>query len=97
MDEDAPIEIPIDGTLDLHTFQPRDVKDVVTDYLEVCAEKGIYRVRIVHGKGIGTLREIVHAQLKKLPSVVSYRLGDETSGGWGATWVTLKRIPRKGS
>ena len=91
MDEDEPIELPIDGTLDLHTFHPRDVKDVVADYLEACAEKGIYSVRIVHGKGIGTLREIVHSRLKKLPIVEGFRLGDEGSGGWGATVVQLKR------
>jgi len=85
-----PVSLPIDGTLDLHTFRPDEVKDVVTDYLAACRERGIREVRIIHGKGIGTLREMVHATLSRMPEVESYRLGDETSGGWGATIVHLK-------
>jgi dsDNA-specific endonuclease/ATPase MutS2 len=86
-----PVEFPIDGTLDLHTFRPGEVKDVVRDYLEACREKGIQQVRIIHGKGIGTQREIVHGLLAKLSGVESYRLADESGGGWGATIVFLKR------
>ncbi len=85
-----PVEVPVDGTLDLHTFNPREVKDLVPEYLETCREKGIFQVRIIHGKGTGTLRETVHAILKKLPCVVSYHLADENAGGWGATIVGLK-------
>ncbi len=84
------VEFPVDGTLDLHTFRPDEVKDLVPEYLSECRKRGIYQVRIVHGKGIGTLRETVHAVLAKLPEVASYRLGDETSGGWGATIVVIK-------
>jgi dsDNA-specific endonuclease/ATPase MutS2 len=86
-----PVEFPIDGTLDLHTFRPEEVKDVVRDYLEACRERGIDQVRIIHGKGIGTQREIVHGLLAKLPGVESFRLADESGGGWGATIVKLKR------
>jgi dsDNA-specific endonuclease/ATPase MutS2 len=87
----GPVGFPIDGTLDLHTFRPEEVKDVVKDYLEACRERGILQVRIIHGKGIGTQREIVHSLLSRLPWVASYRLADETGGGWGATIVKLAR------
>ena len=90
MDNQAPIEYPIDGTLDLHTFRPREVKELICDYLTACHEKGIYSVRIVHGKGTGALRECVHAQLRKNSLVEDFRLGDESSGGWGATLVRLR-------
>ena len=87
-----PVEMPIDGTLDLHTFRPEEVKDVVQDYLADCRERGILQVRIIHGKGIGTLRETVHAMLSRTPEVASFRLGGEDAGGWGATIVHLKPI-----
>ena len=85
--EDPAVEIPIDGTLDLHTFSPRDVKDLVPTYLDECLERGITEVRIIHGKGKGVLRRIVRAALDRHPNVVSYRYGPS----WGATVVTLKK------
>jgi dsDNA-specific endonuclease/ATPase MutS2 len=90
--EESPVKIPISGTLDLHTFRPEDVKDVVADYIAECRKHGILQVRIIHGKGIGTLRETVHALLARLPEVSSFRLADEQAGGWGATIVRLKPI-----
>ena len=87
------VELPIDGTLDLHTFRPEEVKDVVQDYLAECRERGILQVRIIHGKGVGTLRETVHATLKRMPEVESFRLGGEDAGGWGSTIVILKKNP----
>lgn len=91
MNEPDPVEMPIDGTLDLHTFRPRDVKDLVPEYLAACRERGIYRVRIVHGKGSGALRDTVHAVLRRLPEVADFRLAGPEGGGWGATLVELRR------
>lgn len=90
---DEPVEIPIDGTLDLHTFAPGEIKDLVPHYLSECRRRGILQVRIVHGKGTGALRETVHAILSRLPEVESFRLAGEGSGGWGATIVTLAPAP----
>ncbi len=86
----TPTEYPIDGTLDLHTFRPKDVKQLVPDYLDVCLEKGIYQIRIIHGKGTGTLRRMVHSILEKHPAVLRFRHESGSGGGWGATVVDLK-------
>ncbi len=90
-DNDRTVQVPIDGTLDLHNFSPRDLKYLIPDYLEECRRLKIYRVRIIHGKGIGNLRRTVHAILGRLPEVESYRLAGESGGGWGATLVTLRK------
>jgi len=89
MDE-PPLEIPINGVLDLHTFRPSDLRTLIPDYIDACREAGICDLRIIHGKGTGTLRETVHAILRRRSDLIRFRLGDETSGGWGATLVTLK-------
>lgn len=89
MDENTLIPLPIDGVLDLHTFRPQDVKDLIPDYLSACRERGILSVRIIHGKGTGALRRTVHAILGRLPEVTAFRLAGEDAGGWGATLVEL--------
>lgn len=88
--DDEPIQLPIDGVLDLHTFLPREVKPLVMDYLAECRARGILSVRIIHGKGTGTLRTTVHALLAKHPDVVSFNLAHEQLGGWGATIAHLR-------
>ena len=92
MTDPQSIKLPIDGTLDLHTFLPEEVMDLVPEYLEACRERGITQVRIIHGKGVGTLRRTVESILHKLSYVESFRTGDETSGGWGAIIVMLRKI-----
>lgn len=89
-DSDSPVEYPIDGTLDLHHFAPKDTKDVVLEYIKVCVEKNIYQIRIVHGKGIGVKREIVRKILSGHPNVADFRSESGSGGGWGATIVDLK-------
>ena len=91
MDEDESIQMPIDGVLDLHTFKPREVSELVTDYLVACVERGIFQVRIIHGKGTGALRETVHSILAKNPAVESFSLDHPQYGGWGATIVKLRK------
>ncbi len=89
MEEFESVELPIDGILDLHFFQPKEVKDLVPDYIEACLEKEIYSLRIIHGKGKGVLRRMVHSILEKNEHVLSFRLADDSSS-WGATLVELK-------
>jgi len=89
-----PIELPIDGVLDLHTFHPRDVRALVPEYLAVCRERGILEVRIIHGKGDGTMRRTVHALLARTTGVLGYALAGPDAGGWGATLVTLAPASR---
>jgi DNA-nicking Smr family endonuclease len=86
------VEIPITGELDLHTFRPSEIGDLLPDYFRECAKRGIFSVRVVHGKGTGTLREGVHRLLARLPMVAEWTWpAAEPSGGWGATWVILRR------
>ena len=88
---EEPVELEINGILDLHHFSPKEVKNLVTDYLDECLKKEIYQVRVIHGKGTGTLRRTVHAILDKNDSVQDFRTAGETEGAWGATIVTLKK------
>lgn len=89
--DDEPIAIPITGELDLHTFAPREVGQVLDAYFEACHARAIFHVRVIHGKGTGTLRQSVHVHLRRHPLVLTFHSANEASGGWGATWVTLLR------
>lgn len=86
-----PIEIPITDELDLHTFKPKDLPDLLDDYLDACREKGIFAVRIIHGKGKGILKKRLQSLLKKHPLVRSFTDAPPEAGGWGATLVDLKK------
>lgn len=85
-----PVRIPIDGTLDLHAFAPKDAVSVIDEYLRACLEKGIFECRIIHGKGRGVLRRTVHAFLENHQDVSNFKL-DSGPSSWGATIVYLKR------
>ena len=87
--ESEPIEFPINGVLDLHTFRPKDVKDLVPEYIAACLRRGIFQIRIIHGKGTGVLRKTVHLILEKHPDVRSFGTPSD-AGSWGATVVQLK-------
>jgi DNA-nicking Smr family endonuclease len=84
------VHIPIDGVLDLHTFNPKEAAAVVDEYLGACLDKDIYEVRIIHGKGKGVLRRTVHALLENHPRVLEFKL-DTGPSSWGATIVHLKK------
>lgn len=73
--------------LDLHTFLPNECADVVEEYVHAAQEAGFRAVRIIHGKGTGTLRRIVQSVLDRHPAVASYAQAD---ANWGATRVELK-------
>ena len=88
--EPPPQPFEITDVLDLHTFRPAEVPDLVRDYLDAAWEKGLRRLRIVHGKGVGNLRRTVHAVLERRADVESFRLAGEDGGGWGATLVRLR-------
>ena len=90
MSDDEHDEFSVGDVLDLHTFRPSDVKELIPDYIDVCVERGYPHVRIIHGKGRGTLRRIVHAALERHQGVDSYELAEPFAGGWGATIVRLK-------
>lgn len=85
-----PVIVPIDGILDLHSFNPRELAPLLADYLEICHEKRILTVRIIHGKGMGVLKARVQSLLKRNPLVKRYYDAPEQAGGWGATMVELK-------
>ncbi len=86
-----PIELPIDGVLDLHTFKPSELSDLLDDYITACLAKQIYDLRIIHGKGRGVIKKKVHMILRAHKAVVSYRDAPLEAGGWGATLVKLRR------
>lgn len=85
-----PIELPITDVLDLHSFRPAEVADVVREYLDTAYEKGMRHLRIIHGRGIGVQRRTVRTLLERDPRVIEFGDAPAEAGGWGATWIRLR-------
>ncbi len=86
----GPVELPITDVIDLHSFLPAEVADVVREYLDAAHAKGLRDLRIIHGRGIGVQRRTVRAVLERDPRVDAYGDAPAEAGGWGATWVRLR-------
>jgi DNA-nicking Smr family endonuclease len=86
-----PVKIKVEDIIDLHTFKPKEVPDLLNDYFTACMEANIYSVRIVHGKGHGVLKKRVRGLLEKNPFVLAFKDAPPEAGGWGATLVELKK------
>jgi DNA-nicking Smr family endonuclease len=89
------VEVPIERELDLHPFAPRDIPEVVGEYLEAAWSRGFSDVRLVHGRGIGVQRAVVHRLLASHPRVARYF--DAPESHLGATVVELVRPEGGGS
>lgn len=87
--------VPVEDTIDLHSFLPSDTASVVEEYLAEAAARGLREVRIVHGRGIGAQRQTVRSVLARSPLVTEFRDAPPGRGGWGAT-VALLRAARPG-
>jgi dsDNA-specific endonuclease/ATPase MutS2 len=88
--DDEPAVVPIEDSIDLHGFQPRDIPSVVEEYLIEAHQRGFVEVRIIHGRGKGVQRRVVQSLLARHPLVASFRDAPASRGGWGATLVWLK-------
>ena len=85
-----PVQLPLDGRLDLHPFRPEDVPALLDAYLGECRAAGVLEVEVVHGKGTGALGRRVRALLSRRDDVASVRTAEEARGGWGVTLVVLR-------
>lgn len=92
---EEPVKLPLEDWIDLHTFSPKDIPDVLESYLEECYEAGLKEVRIIHGKGIGIQRKTVHKLLSKNKLIDNFSQALPEAGGWGATIAILKTKERK--
>ena len=90
-EEHEPVELPITDVLDLHSFPPAEVGNLVRDYLDEAHARGFDQVRIIHGRGIGALRRTVRTILERDDRVVDFGDPPGEAGGWGATWARLSR------
>lgn len=86
-DPDEPVAIPITGELDLHTFRPDEIAALLDDYFAECRKRGIVRVRVVHGKGTGTLRETVHAHLRRSHGIAGLRSATRPPAAGAPRWL----------
>lgn len=88
--DEAPVQLPIDGTLDLHPFKPGELKSLIPDYLAACRARDITTVRLIHGRGMGALRRTVHTLVARHPDVIEYWVDHPIFSGLGATVVRLR-------
>ena len=88
---DEPVILPVQDSIDLHPFAPKDIPSVVEEYIAQCIAAGIYEVRIIHGRGAGVQRKIVQSLLAKHPRVESFKDAPAEAGGWGATVAVLRK------
>lgn len=86
-----PVVLPLEDSIDLHPFQPKDIPSVVEEYLQQCIDAGILEVRLIHGKGKGVQRDIIRSLLEKHPAVASFHDAPAEAGSWGATVVILQQ------
>lgn len=84
-------EVPIEDSLDLHSFLPRDVASVVSEYLDEARRRGFQEVRLIHGKGKGVRRAEVRRMLVGDARVAEAFDAPPERGGFGATVVRLRR------
>ena len=90
VDEPDPVSLPIEDSLDLHAFAPKDVRPVVEEYLKEAAARGFREVRLIHGRGVGVQRARVQGLIAGHPLVERFFDAPPERGGWGATVVILK-------
>lgn len=90
---DEPVALPIEDSIDLHTFSPKETAAVVEEYLQEAHRKGFREVRIIHGRGKGVQRQIIRKVLERHPLVASFADAPAYRGGWGATVAQLKEDP----
>lgn len=86
----APVAVPIEDALDLHTFRPEDLGVLLPEYLAQCRARGLREVRLIHGRGTGSVRRGVEALLGRLELVESFQPAGAFHGGPGATIVKLR-------
>lgn len=87
---DEPVQVPIEDSLDLHFFQPRDIPRMVDAYLDEALARGFREVRLIHGRGKGVQRARVQGMLEEDPRVEAWQEAPPGRGGWGATLVWLR-------
>ena len=91
-EDDLTHELPIEPELDLHTFRPEDLGDLIPAYLKACRAEGILEIRVIHGKGVGNVKRSVEAILRNLEIVERFSPASQLYGGLGATIVQLKPV-----
>lgn len=86
---EEPVAVPVEDALDLHSFHPREIPEVVEEYLFCARQAGLREVRLIHGRGQGVQRARVRKVASHSPGVVGIQEATPDRGGWGATIVIL--------